>query len=395
MSTSRIGRWSSLVPRALVALVFARSAFAQVPAMPEEKPPARPPRSPALVSPEIAPDRRVTFRLRAPQAREVAVTGQWAKEKAPLSKGADGVWAASVGPVEPGLYEYGFLVDGLRVVDPSNSIIKPQRWPSSSILEVPGSPALITEFRDVPHGTVHVHHYRSKALGGKVRRLHVYTPPDYEKKGGAKYPVLYLLHGFSDNDGAWSVHGRANFILDNLIAAGKAKPMIVVMTDGHPIPPEGAPSDGLISSNTVAYGKDLLGEVVPLIEERYRAKNDAASRAIVGLSMGGHQALTVGLNNPDRFAWVGGFSSAAPKESEIATPLSDVKALGKRLRWLWIGCGQEDFLLERNEALVKLLGQKGVAHTWRLTEGGHSWPVWRSYLEEVAPQLFAAARPAR
>lgn len=371
----------------LATMLIAGVAFAQ--------PPAAPRRTAPLLSPQIAADRMVTFRVRAPQAQDVSVSGQFTKDKAAMTKDTEGVWSTTVGPVDPGVYEYGFTIDGFKSVDPSNSMIKPQRWPGSSILEVLGTPPLITEFQDVPHGGVTVLHYRSKALGGKVRRLHVYTPPDYDKKPGVRYPVLYLLHGHGDNDLAWSVHCRANFIVDNLLAQGKVKAMVIVMTDGHPIPPEGLPSAGGYGDNTAAYGKDLFEDVMPMIESRYRVKTDAASRALVGLSMGGHQALTLGLNHADRFAWVAGFSSSAPKDSEIATPLGDVKALNKKLKWLWIGCGKDDFLLKRNEELVALLKSKGVNRTWRLTDGGHSWPVWRRYLEETTPQLFAGnGKPA-
>jgi homoserine O-acetyltransferase len=350
----------------------------------EAGPPAPPRRPPPLLSPEVSADRRVTFRLRAPGAKEVTVAGQVTRDRVALVRDADGVWSATVGPVDPGIYEYGFTIDGLRTLDPANPHIKPQRMPTASILEVPGSPPLLTEFQDVPHGAVHVHQYRSRPLDGRLRRLHVYTPPGYERRPGARYPVLYLLHGSGDNDACWTVHGRAHLILDNLIAQGKATPMIIVMPDGHALPPE----EGRSQDNTRAFERDLLEEVIPLVEARYRVKSDARDRAIVGLSMGGNQALAVGLVHADRFAWVGGFSSAVPPREVLEPPLADARALARKLRWLWIGVGKDDQLRARNEELDAWLKERGVRHTWRLTDGGHAWPVWRGYLAEVAPQLF-------
>jgi enterochelin esterase-like enzyme len=278
------------------------------------------------------------------------------------------------------------------MADPGNPHIKPQRSPRTSILDVPGPTPLLTQWRDVPHGAVHVHHYKSKTTGS-VRRLHVYTPPGYETQAATKYPTMYLLHGRGDNDGAWSVHGRAHFILDNLIAEGKTRPMVVVMTDGHVVPEQGGKEIiAQFKNNTDAYRRDLLTDVLPLIEARYRVRKDAQSRAIVGLSMGGNQALTVGLAEADRFAWVAGMSAAAPAADEIAKPLDDVKALNRKLAFVWIGCGKDDFLLSRNEAFVALLKEKGLRHEWQLTEGNHSWPVWRDYLAQLAPRLFKPTR---
>lgn len=387
---------SSVFPRAalfLIGLTVPAVLAARLQAQSAPKPAPAPSRQAPVVSPEIAADGRVTFRLRAPGAREVKVGGQWTKEKPAMAKDADGLWSVTVGPVPPGVYEYNFSVDGLSVVDPANPQIKPQRAPTVSILDVPAQPPLVFQMRDVPHGTVHVHHYRSRVTGGP-RRLHVYTPPGYERAGGTRYPTLYLLHGRGDNDGAWSVHGRANFVLDNLIAEKKARPMLIVMTDGH-VAPEVRGARDLVASfadNTAAFQRDLLEEVMPLVESSYRVRKEAASRAIVGLSMGGGQALTVGLGHPDRFGYVGSFSGAAPPPEALNALLAEPAGLNRKLRWLWIGCGKDDFLLARNEALIATLKEKGVKHVWRLTEGGHSWPVWRDYLAEIAPALFLGGK---
>jgi enterochelin esterase-like enzyme len=343
----------------------------------------------------VGPDRRVTFRLRAPRAERVTVERLFFLARGTplvLTKDAGGVWSGTVGPVEPGLYEYNFSVDGMPIVDPGNPLIQPQLDPRASILEIPGNPALVTECKDVPHGSVHVHHYKATALQGRMRRVHVYTPPGYEARTAGKFPVLYLLHGSGDNDATWSVYGRANFIVDNLLADKKIKPMIVVMTDGQSVP-RGPVVPGVTRpDNTVVYGEELSGDVMPLVEMLYRVRTDAASRAIVGLSMGGRQALTVGLNHPERFAWVGGMSSSIPPDDTIATALGDGKAINKRLRWLWVGCGQEDAAFANNQQFVAKLGQRGITHVFHSTPGAHNWPLWRGYLVDVLPQLFVSGK---
>jgi enterochelin esterase-like enzyme len=352
---------------------------------PGTPPLARPAAPPPVISPEVHSDRRVTFRLRAPQAKEVIVAGEWAGGgRAAMTKDESGVWSVTIGPIAPDLYGYGFTVDGVGMLDPSNTFIKPMRSNRTSVLEVPADKPTLQDFQDVPHGAVHVQAYRSKAVGA-VRSLHVYTPPGYDKNPSAQFPVLYLFHGSGDNDATWTALGRAHFILDNLIAQGKAKPMVVVMTDGHAVPntPEAR------GRNTETFSRDLLGDVMPLVEASYRVKNDRLSRAIVGLSMGGGQSLTVGLNHPELFAWVGAMSSAinAPEQT-FATALGDAKATNSKYKLLWLAIGKDDFLLKTNQQFDELLTAKGIKHTFKLTEGNHSWPVWRRYLVEFAPLLF-------
>lgn len=336
-------------------------------------------------SPEVQADRQVTFRLRAPKAAEVIVAGQWANGRAPMAKDTNGVWSVTVGPVEPGVWEYSFQVDGLSMIDPGNPAIKPMREPRTSILRLPGQPALPHDFQDVPHGVVHLHNYHSKSLG-RLRELAVYTPPGYDQPAGIKFPTLFLQHGAGDNQATWTVHGKAHWILDNLIAQGRAKAMAVVMMDGHAAAP-GAGAAGF-QENTKLFERDLLEDVMPFVEANYRVRTDAASRGIVGLSMGGGQSLTIGLNHSDRFAWVGSFSAAIPSRETVAGVLSDPAAANKQLKLLWIGCGKEDFLLKRNEEFIALLKEKNLQHEWHLSDGGHSWPVGRIYLAEFAPKLF-------
>ena len=265
-------------------------------------------------SAEIAEDRRVTFRLRAPKAAEVAVTGAFANGRTAMTKGTNDVWSVTLGPVEPGIWEYSFNVDGVSMIDPGNPAIKPMREPRSSILHVTGATPLVWDFQDVAHGTVHLHTYRSKALG-RVRELAIYTPPGYDQNAAAKFPTLYLQHGSGDSHATWVTHGKAHWIFDNLIAQRRMTPMVVVMMDGH------ASTGG--GNNTELFEQDLLQDVMPFVEASYRVKAAAASRAIVGLSMGGGQSLTIGLNHTEKFAWVGGFSSSVPSKDTVASALSD------------------------------------------------------------------------
>ena len=353
-------------------------------------PPARPSTSPPVISPELLSDRRVTFRLRAPQAREVTVSGEWGGKPQELAKDEQGIWSATIGPLAPEIYGYSFTVDGLRIADPGNPALKPMRSPTTSILEVPGQPPLLHEFQEVPHGTVRHHWYASKSLGVR-RSLHVYTPPGYDKETQIRYPVLYLFHGSGDNDATWAVLGRAHLIIDNLLAQGKVRPMVVVMTDGHAALPQltGGVTPNMISRNVEDFGRDLLEDVLPFVESNYRVKKERTQRAIAGLSMGGGQSLTIGLNHLDLFAWVGGFSSFLRNpETTIAKVLTDAKGTNERLKLLWIACGKDDRLIEQAQEMSALLKQKDIRHEFLTTEGNHSWPVWRRYLADFAPLLF-------
>ncbi len=344
---------------------------------------------PQPISPVVHADRTVTFAVRAPKASNVAVNGEWQSTKS-MTRGTNGDWSVTLGPLAPEIYGYSFNIDGFQTLDPGNSALKPMRSPRTSILEVPGNPPLIHEFNpSVPHGVVREHLYSSKALG-MVRSLHVYTPPGYDKTR-KDFPVLYLLHGSGDNDATWSSLGRANVILDNLLAAKKARPMIVVMTDGHAFitPPGTSPTNAAVRGrNTRDYEQDLIGSVMPFVEENYRTIKRRESRAIIGLSMGGGQSLHVGLNHLDRFAWVGAMSAAVPDAEAVSAALADAKSTNKKLRKLWIAIGKDDFLLSRNKTFDELLTSRGIQHQYQITAGDHSWPVWRRYLAEFAPQVF-------
>lgn len=344
-----------------------------------------PRRSGPVRSPEIHEDGKVTFRLRAPEAREVQVAGEWSGGPATLSKNEEGVWTATVGPLEPNLYGYSFVVDKLRIADPGNPEVKPMRSPTTSILDIPGNPPRIHDLRQVPHGAVASRHYYNDQLG-IWRRVHVYTPPGYNDSRG-DYPVLYLFHGSGDNDATWSELGRAGVILDNLIADKRAVPMIIVMPDGHPLAGQitGGVGLGVIQNNVEAFTRDLLNEVIPLVEREYRASRRREDRAIAGLSMGGGQSLHAGLNHPELFNYVAGFSSFVINPSEARFTVFDAR---NKPALIWMACGREDRLVDNAKELSENLSKQGIRHELVITEGNHSWPVWRKYLAQFAPKLF-------
>ena len=310
-----------------------------------------------------------------------------------MEKGENGVWTATVGPLPPDIYGYSFVSDGVPLIDPSNPLMKPNLLNTQSAVHIPG-PSLPWEINDVPHGRIHHHFYRSK-LAGEDRDFYVYTPPNYDPRGKQDYPVLYLLHGFSDGANGWSEVGRANMILDNLIAEGKAKPMIVVMTLGYgdmDVIRRGWDSwqdKDLASRNLSRFTDMLLTEVVPQIETAYLVKKDRESRAIAGLSMGGAESLLTGLNHLDTFAWVGAFSSGGIDLRDFSAEFPGLDAnAGKKLKLLWIACGTEDGLIKINRQFKAWLKDKGVPFTDIETPGMHTWMVWRRNLAALAPLLF-------
>jgi enterochelin esterase family protein len=373
--------------RTLLVLVTAASpALAQAP----PSPPASPP--PPLVSPEVHPDRRVMFRFRAPNAKEVLLDREGAS-RVPMQRDDQGVWTLTTDALEPDYYGYSFVADGAVMFDPSNPVIKPNFLYTSSLVHVPGPASLPWETADVPHGAVHRHFYKSAVVGDQ-RDFFVYTPPGYDPRAATLYPVLYLLHGFSDDASGWTAIGRAHVILDNLIAAKAVKPMLVVMPLGYGAPEivaRGGPAfrdPALRQRNFDRFREALLGEVIPEVEKLYRADSDRGSRAIAGLSMGGAESLLTGLNTLDRFAWVGAFSSGGLGDDPAASfPALDAKA-NAQLRLLWIACGTEDRLIEPNRKLHEWLTSKDVRHTAIETPGAHTWMVWRRNLTAFTPLLF-------
>jgi enterochelin esterase-like enzyme len=357
----------------------------------------------ALHSPEVHPDRTVTLRFRAPGATQVEVVGEILQGKGPLAmtKGEDGVWTATLGPLQPEIWIYNFRIQGVDIADPSNPAIKPvpPGFSMSSFVEVPGETPAFYDSRPVPHGEVRMVLYESKPMG-VTRWIWIYTPPNYDRSS-TKYPVLYLLHGNGEAQNGWVMNGRANIILDNLIADKKAQPMVVAMPQGHAL--QGANVGPLVRLTGEAdmfskrFPQDLLQEIIPLIERHYRVYTDADHRAIAGLSMGGGQALSIGLARTDLFRYVLGFSGAVGgpfmnAETEFGEALSKPEVFNSKLRLLWVSCGKQDFLYQANRQFVDMLKSKGVKVLFRETEGSHVWSVWRNYLNETAPMLFTDLR---
>jgi enterochelin esterase-like enzyme len=338
-------------------------------------------------SPDVHPDRTVTFRVRAPKAQEVTLTGDWSeKSVGKLTRNEQGVWSITVGPLEPGVAIYNFVIDGVAVADPINPRVKLRAETSASLVNVPGDGSEAFAVRDVPHGQVRVQWRKSQALGGQTREFRVYTPPGYddEPNRGARYPVLYLLHGSNDTAAGWTDVGQANFILDNLIADKRAVPMIVVMPWGHAAPYRA-------KDNLALFSRYLLEDVVPTVEKSYRTLAGPGHRALVGLSMGGEQALTIGLLHPELFATVGAFSAALPRDPAATfKPLLDARGnSNEKLRLLWIGCGkQEGARFAANEQFAKLLSGHDIKCTFVGPDGLHNYTLWRKLLVEMAPLIF-------
>ncbi len=387
---------------ALAATLLSQAALA---ASALAQPPGRGPGTPPVVSPEVSPERKVTFRIRAPKAEAVRLMASdipGIGPQAELKKDDKGVWEMTLGPIDPGAYRYRFNVDDVAVVDPRNPVISESNSNVWSLVYVPGSELMDT--KDVPHGAVAAVTYYSKSLG-KFRRMHVYTPPGYET-GDGKYPVFYLLHGAGDCDEAWTSVGRAGFILDNLIAAKKAKPMVVVMPAGHTRAFGGFGRGGGAGRPTVdEFVQDFTKDIMPYVEKNYRVSTERQHRAIAGLSMGGAQTLNVGVPNLDKFAYLGVYSSgvfgiaggrggAAPKASPGPSWEEQNKSFlddGDRkigLKLVWFATGKDDFLIQTSRATVELLKKHKFDVEFQETPGGHTWVNWRNYLIEFAPKLF-------
>jgi enterochelin esterase family protein len=362
----------------------------------KESPPSKPKPERAskpergLRSPQVLADGHITFRLMAPKAEKVSLVCDTLRPQ-PLSKDEDsGVWSLTVGPVPPGIYEYQFEVDGVKIADPANPNVFGNRQGPRQFVEVPGPAGhpRPDEWRDVPHGTVAIHWYTSKATDAR-RRVHVYTPPGYEQETGKHYPVLYLLHGSGDNDSHWMLLGRANVIADTLIADKQAVPMIIVMPDGHVADPARERESGNRNLGRQLFQKDLLESVLPLVEADYRVLPDAQHRGIIGLSMGGGQSISVGLTHMDQFAWVGALSAAVSgNDPALAALRSDPNAANQKLKCLWLAIGKNDFLLKRNKEFIKTLDELKIHYTYQEPDGGHTWSFWRARLTEFLPLLF-------
>jgi len=361
---------------------------------------AQSPLPPNFRSTSINPDHSITFRYYDPTATKAAVqVDALGSEPFPMTKSEDGIWSATTRQLAPEIYGYTFQVDGRRELDPHNPQMTRNLLALVNMVEVPGPSPMPWDAQNIPHGEIHSHVYATRIVTGLHEDQNsyiVYTPPEYDAKAKNAYPVLYLLHGFSDDSYGWTAVGKANFILDALISEGKAKPMVAVMPLGY-----GDLSflrGGFASWATpqaVAHNVDLfeqavLNEIMPRVESEYHVSKKREDRAIVGLSMGGLESLTIGLRHTDKFAYVGGLSSSAANIDRAS--LANLTPKSADLRMLWIACGTEDRLIAPNRDFISFLKSKQLPVTAVETPGSHNWTVWRDNLIHFAPLLFQTAR---
>lgn len=376
----------------LVLILYASLMLPGAQAQPAQRQPTP---NDTLKSPQALADKRVMIQIYAPKADEVTVVGDFISGGKPLSlaKSEQGVWSVTVGPLRPDYYTYTLTVDGVRTADPKNPVIKQGISSLENVLLVPGPETAFEDIGAVPHGEVREVWYSSSSLS-MMRRMHVYTPPGYEK-GATKYPVFYLLHGGGDDDSGWNTVGRAGFILDNLLAAGKVKPMIVVMPNGSmPMPPStGMPDQGQLTRMRTLFANEFRKDIMPHVEKTYRTLPKPENRALAGLSMGGFQTLDLTLTNPELFNYVGVFSSGFfgptvdEAETQYAKALQD-PTFNKTKKLFWIGIGKDDFVMEANKKTLALLDKHQIKYQYKETTGGHTWVNWRQYLSEYTPLLF-------
>lgn len=351
-----------------------------------------------LTSYTIKPDSTITFRVYAPNASKVMLGGtdipNFQMPGIEMTKTENGIWKVTVGPIPPGSYRYNFNVDGVFVIDPRNPLTSQSNMNTWSLIHISGSDFMDT--KDVPRGAVAEVTYYSKSLQ-RFRRMHVYTPPGYEL-GKGKFPVFYLLHGAFDCDDSWSTVGRAGFILDNLIAQEKAKPMVVVMPAGH----TGPFHFGQPRSEKDEFVEDFKNDIVSYVESHYRVKKDSKNTAIAGLSMGGGQTLNLIISDMEKYGYIGVYSSGilgitgggmfgqntGPSWEEQHQEVLDNADLKKGIKLFWFATGNEDFLIETSRATVEMLKNHGFDIVYKESSGGHTWINWRDYLYEFSQLLF-------
>jgi enterochelin esterase-like enzyme len=350
---------------------------------------AQPSRLPPVESPVVQGDRTVTFRFRAPTAQKVELSGQFLSGSQPMQKDEAGVWSVTVGPVEPNLYPYHFVVDGVGVADPANPDQFPNELFKASLVDIPGDQPALHSLQPGPRGEMTYCFYESKTLN-RTRPLVVYTPPGY-RAGTEQYPVFYLVSGTTDTEETWFRAGRLNVILDNLIARKKAVPMIVVMPYGNMMMGMPRPDTPQVAAMYRVFSDELLTNIVPYVEAGFRVVADREHRAIAGFSRGGGQCLFTAFSHPDKFAWVASFSAfLTPEVCETHFPglFADPDATNARLRLLWLGVGRSDFLYPHAVTFNGFLAGKKIKHVELITEGGHTWMNARHYLAETLQRFF-------
>jgi enterochelin esterase-like enzyme len=361
----------------------------------------QPPRGPFVISPKVNPDKTVTFSYLAPLAKEVKLSGQFKKTPVAMTKDSIGIWSVTVGPIKPDIYPYSFQVDGVNVMDPSNVAFFPNERFKASLVDVPGDAPLIHSMKDVPHGTISYEYYPS--VENTTGSLVIYTPPGYDKDASKKYPVFYLISGTTDTEETWFKVGRTNLILDNLIAEGKAKPMIIVMPygnmkariaeqTGQPKPADLLSREGPdATARAKAFENDLVKNVIPHVENNYRTIANKDGRAIGGFSRGGGQTLRTAFGNMDKFSWICCYSAGlSPQEMD-----TNYKHIGekpedtnKQLKLLWVSVGSDDFLYKPVMEFMDYLKSKNVNFKSLISDGGHTWMNTKLYLATTAQLLF-------
>ena len=364
---------------AVAMLGLVTSALAQAPGT----------RPPLIDSPVVHADRTVTFRFRAPDAKKVELSGQFQSANQPLQKDEAGIWSLTVGPVEPNLYPYNFVVDGVGVSDPNNPDLFPNERFKASLLDVPGEPPAIYARQNVPHGEVTYCTYESKTLG-RTRPLLVYTPPGY-RAGTGHYPVLYLVSGTTDTEETWFKVGRANLILDNLIAQQKAVPMIIVLPYGNMMMGTPPPTSPQAADMYKVFSDELVGNILPYVEANYRTLPGREQRAIAGFSRGGGQSLFTAFSHPDKFAWIGSYSAYLTPEvfdKHFAALTAHPGATNRQTKLLWLGVGKSDFLYPQATAFMMYLQEHQLDYRTLITEGGHTWMNARHYLTDTLQLYF-------
>jgi len=363
---------------------------------------AQPPRGPFVISPQVLPDKKVTFRYLAPSAKEVRLAGsQFGAANIPLTKDSIGIWSVTVGPVRPDIYPYNFIVDGVGVMDPANVNYFPNERFKASLVDVPGFTPLTHAIRDVPHGSVNYEYYTSAQ--GTTGTLVIYTPPGYDKAVTKKYPVFYLISGTTDTEEAFFKVGHTNLILDNLIAEGKAKPMIIVMPYGNieariaQFKGGSKPADPIDRESTEAmnrmkgFAEDVTVNIIPYVDKNYRTLANRENRAIGGFSRGGGQTLRTAFWNMDKFAWICCYSAyLSPKEMESSyqSLVSNPEETNKQLKLLWVSVGNEDFLYNNTAEFLNYLDTKKINYKSLITGGGHTWMNVKTFLAESTQLLF-------
>lgn len=362
---------------------------------------AQPPTGLMVRSPQVNPDKTVTFRYIAPSAKNVMLSTQFEEGPRAMTKDSKGIWSITVGPVKPDIYPYNFIVDGMQVMDPGNVAFFPNERFKASLVDIPADTPLIHSMKNVPHGNVTYEYYPSAE--GTMGSLVVYTPPGYDKDANNNFPVFYLIGGTTDTEETWFKVGRANLILDNLIAEGKARPMILVMPSGNveatiaaqkglPKPADPADREGAEAIQRAKnFEDDLVKNVIPYVEKNYRAISNAEGRAIGGFSRGGGQTLRTGFGNMDKFSWICCYSAYLTDqemESSYKHVYENPSRTNEQLKLLWVSVGNEDFLYRQTEDFLDFLRRKNIDYTDLITTGGHTWMNTRLFLTTTAQLLF-------